>query len=393
MASVAFAQDASFETVRRGKYLVDAGDCVSCHTRENGTPFAGSRPIETPFGTIYSPNITPDRDTGIGAWSDDDFYRAMHTGIGPDGKRLYPAFPYPYFTKMKRDDVLAIRAYLKTLPAVSLRRPDPDLTWPLQHRVFMRGWDWLFFKEGTFAPDPQKSAEWNRGAYLVEGAGHCGACHTPKNVLGGDKTSKALQGNPIQNWFAPELANDSRAGLGGWSVDEIVEYLKTGRNAHSGATGLMAEVVANSTSKLKDADLHAIAVYIKDVAGQSPEAPAKPEQAQLNAGKAIFADTCSACHQADGKGVARMFPPLVHNANVQSTDPTSVIHVILEGARTVPTDARPTPSSMPSFGWKLTDDEIAAVATYVRNSWGNAAAAVTPDQVKSLRGDLHAKTQ
>ena len=164
---------------------------MSCHTRENGKPFAGSRPIETPFGTIYSPNITPDRDTGIGAWSDDDFYRAMHAGIGPDGKRLYPAFPYPYFTKMTRDDVLAIRAYLNTLPAVSRRRPDPDLTWPLQHRVFMRGWDWLFFKEGSFAPDPQKSAEWNRGAYLVEGAGHCGACHTPKNVLGGDKTSEA----------------------------------------------------------------------------------------------------------------------------------------------------------------------------------------------------------
>jgi cbb3-type cytochrome c oxidase subunit III len=394
IASTAFAQNASFEKLQRGKYLVDAGDCVSCHTKpQDGKPFAGGRPIETPFGTIYSPNITPDRDSGIGAWSDDDFYRAVHSGIGPDGKRLYPAFPYPYFTKMTREDVLAMRAYLNTLTPVNNRRPEAELIWPLQYRVFMRGWDWLFFHEGTFAPDPQKSAEWNRGAYLVEGPGHCGACHTPKNALGGDKTSEPLQGNQIQNWFAPELANDSRSGLGAWSVDDIVEYLKTGRNSHSGATGLMAEAVANSTSKLTDADLHAIAVYIKDVSGPSAGTPAKPAQASMDAGAAIFADSCSACHEGDGKGVARMFPPLVHNANVQSADPTSIIRVILEGARTVPTDARPTPSSMPAFGWKLGDDEVAAVATYVRNSWGNAAAAVTADQVKSLRNELHAKTQ
>jgi cbb3-type cytochrome c oxidase subunit III len=392
-ASYALAADNSFEQLQRGKYLVDAGDCVACHTAERGKRFAGGRPIETPFGVIYSPNITPDRETGIGGWSDDDFYRAMHSGIGPDGKRLYPAFPYPYFTKLTRDDVRDMRAYLKTLPAVHNRRPDPELTWPLENRVFLRGWDWLFFDEGTYRADPNKSAEWNRGAYLVHGAGHCGACHTPKNALGGDKADQSLQGGQIQNWFAPKLADDQRNGLGSWSIQDIVEYLKTGRNSHSGAAGLMAEVVANSTSKLTDDDLRAVAVYIKDVTGKPASGSSAPEQAQMQAGKAIFADSCAACHQADGKGIPRMFPPLVHNANVQSEDPTSIIRVIANGARTVPTDARPTPVSMPAFGWKLTDAQIAAVATYVRNAWGNAAAPVTTDQVKSLRDKVHAKTQ
>ena len=392
-ASLALAKETSFETVQKGKYLTQAADCVACHTVENGKPFAGGRAIETPFGTIYSANITPDRETGIGAWSDDEFYRAMHEGIGPDGERLYPAFPYPYFTKMTREDVLAIRAYLNTIPPASNRRPDPKLTWPLGYRALMRGWNWVFFQEGTFTQNSEKSAEWNRGAYLVEGPGHCGACHTPKNTLGGDKRSNALEGNQIQHWFAPKLDNDRQNGLGAWSVDEIAEYLKTGRNRHSGATGLMGEVVANSTSKLDDADLHAIAVYLKDVTAVAPELASKPEQAQMDAGEAIFADSCAACHQSNGKGVPHMFPPLAANANAQSSDPTSVMRVILEGARTVATDARPTPSSMPAYGWKLRDAEIAAVATYVRNSWGNAASAVTPAQVKTLRSALHATTQ
>jgi mono/diheme cytochrome c family protein len=329
----------------------------------------------------------------LGNWSDEDFYQAMHSGIAPDGQRLYPAFPYPYFTKMTREDVLAIRAFLQTLPPVANKRPPLEIVWPLKYRVFMRGWNWMFFEPGTFHGDPQKSAEWNRGAYLVEGAGHCGACHTPKNLLGGDKTSENLAGAQLQNWFAPQIANGERSGLAAWSEDDIVEYLKTGRNAHSGATGLMAEVVANSTSKLTDADLHAIALYIKDQGAAAPVASTKPEQKVVDAGKAIFADSCAACHQVNGEGVARMFPPLKQNANVQSADPTSVIRVIVEGARTVATKERPTPFAMPAFDWKLGDDEIAAVATYVRNAWGNQAAAVSADQVKSLRKELHAKLQ
>lgn len=384
-------KDTSFANVTRGRYLVTAGDCIACHTADHGKPFAGGRPIETPFGTIYSPNITPDRETGIGTWSGDDFYRALHTGVGPDGTRLYPAFPYPYFTKMPRDDVLAMWAYLGTLEPVHEPRRPVDLAWPLNHRFLMHGWNWIFFDEGTYEPDPEKSAEWNRGAYLVQGPEHCGACHTPKNLAGGDSTSRTLEGGQIQNWFAPKLTDEERTGIGTWTVDELVEYLKTGRNSHSGATGLMAEVITHSTSRLTDADLHAIAVYVKSKEGSEPEPSDKPSQAVTDAGHAIFSDSCAACHQANGAGVPHMFPPLAKNANVQSKNPTSVIRVILEGARTVATDERPTPSTMPAFDWKLTDEEVAAVASYVRNAWGNVAPAVAAGDVRALRRELHAR--
>jgi mono/diheme cytochrome c family protein len=390
----AHALDTSFAKITRGKQLVDAGDCVSCHTqKDGGKKFAGGRAVETPFGVIYSPNITPDPETGIGGWSDEQFYQAMHDGIGPDGERLYPAFPYPYFTKLTRDDVMAMRAYLNTLPAVKNRPREADLTWPLNHRVFMRGWNMLFFTPGSFKPDPDKSAEWNRGAYLVEGAAHCGACHTPKNFLGADKTARALDGGAIQDWFAPKIAGALRDGTGGWSVADIAEYLKTGRNKFSGAAGLMAEVVANSTSKLPDSDLHAIATYVKDMRRDKHPSPPPPPEAKkpspkMAAGEAIFTDSCSACHGGDGKGTPGLFPPLAGNANVQQRDPTTVIRVILNGARTVATDKAPTTAAMPAYNWKLKDDEIAAVASYVRNAWGNRAAPVDPGAVKSLRDSL-----
>ena len=390
---LARADDISFAQVQRGKYLVDAADCFACHTAEKGKPFAGGRGIETPFGTIYSPNLTPDRQTGLGGWTNDDFYNAMHFGVAPDGQRLYPAFPYPYFTKLVRDDVMAIWAYLKTLPSVKKQRPPNELIWPLNYRVVMRGWNWIFFKPGEFTPNPQKSAEWNRGAYLVEGSGHCGACHTPKNAFGADKTSQQFQGGLLQDWFIPKINDDPHNGLGSWSIDDVVEYLKTGRNARSGAAALMAEVVANSTSKLSDEDLRAIAIYVKDVSAKPNEASRQPEQAFMDAGKAIFSDSCSGCHQANGEGVERMFPPLTHNANVQSADPTTVIRVIVEGAQTVPTTSRPTPFAMPPFNWKLSDEQIAAVATFVRNAWGNAASVVTAEEVKSVRGRLRATLQ
>jgi len=388
LVAAARAADTEFAKIERGRQLVNAGDCVACHTAEGGKPFAGGRAIQTPFGIIFSPNITPDRETGIGAWSDEDFYRAMHNGVRPDGARLYPAFPYPYFTKLRRDDVMAMRAFLNTLPHVKSRRRAARLPFPLDHRVVMRGWDLLFFDAGTFKPDPKKSAEWNRGAYLVQGAGHCGGCHTPKNALGADEGSNRLLGGLTQNWFAPKIAGNMHDGTGSWSVDDIVEYLKTGRNKHSGAAGLMAEVVQNSTSKLPDADLLAIATYIKDVGGGKTPTAAKPDAKMMAAGKAIFADSCSGCHQADGKGVPRMFPPLAHDANVQQQNPTTVLRVILEGARTAATDKAPTPFAMPAFDWKLTDAQIAAVANYVRNSWDNSAPPVSAGQVKDLRHSL-----
>jgi mono/diheme cytochrome c family protein len=291
---------------------------------------------------------------------------------------------------MTRRDVAAMRTYLSTLAPIKNKPPRNELLWPLNNRVLMRGWNWLNFQPGEFVPQPDKSAEWNRGAYLVEGPGHCGACHTPKTLVGGDKTSEALQGAAIQDWTAPALVGDDRAGLGRWSVEDIVEYLKTGRNKFSGAAGLMAEVVKFSTSKLTAADLRAIAVYLKDQPGKGGDETAKgqPDAAVMRAGGSIYNDSCAGCHTADGEGVARMFPPLKGDAVAQQDDPTTVVRVILDGARTVATDARPTPFAMPAFAWKLSDEQVAAVATYVRNSWGNAAPAVTADTVRKLRKNL-----
>jgi mono/diheme cytochrome c family protein len=362
------AVDYPFSTLQRGKSLVDAGDCVACHTADKSRPFAGGRAIATPFGTIFSANITPDRDTGIGAWNDDDFYRAMHEGRGARGERLYPAFPYPYFTRLTRQDVDAIRAYLMSLAPVRNTPPRNRLTWPLNYRVLMAGWNLLFFKPSEFAPNPQKSAEWNRGAYLVEGPGHCGACHTAKNVFGADKSSEALQGASIQDWTAPKLVGDQRDGLGRWSGDDVAEYLKTGRNKFSGATGLMA-----------------IATYLKDMPGQDEASASTPGQAEMKAGQAIYEDSCAACHQASGEGVAHMFPPLKADAVAQQANASTVVRIILEGAMTAPTAARPTPSAMPAFAWKLDDAQAAAVATYVRNAWGNKAAPVTAGAVADMR--------
>ena len=375
----------SAETIARGKALTDAADCASCHTADPAKPFAGGKRIDTPFGGIYSPNLTPDRDTGLGAWSDEEFFRALHDGVARDGSRYYPAFPYPNFTKLIRDDVLAIRAYLATLAPVRNIQPPLELRWPLNFRVIMRGWNLLFFRPGIFEPNQQKSAEWNRGGYLVEGAAHCGACHTPKNMFGADKRGQAFGGGLVQGWFAPRLDSAERSGLKSWSVADIAEYLSSGRNGRSHAGKLMAEVVVNSTSKMSDADIRAIAVYLKDLPAGAPElAVVPPPPDALTAGKAIYAHACIACHEADGSGAPRIYPPLPGNANLQSVDPASTLRIILDGAQTVTTPRAPNTGSMPAYA-KLSDGEIADVANYIRNSWGNAAPLVTPDQVAKAR--------
>ncbi|PSC05947.1 alcohol dehydrogenase [Alsobacter soli] len=397
-AGLVFA-DGDHAQIERGRYLVSAGDCYACHTADPSKPFAGGRPLQTPFGAIYSANITPDRQTGIGAWSDDDFYRAMHEGVSANGERLYPAFPYPYYTHVTRGDVLAIRAYLQTLEPIANAPPRNKLPFPLSERAVMRPWNWMFFDDGAFHPDPSKSASWNRGAYLVEGLGHCGACHTPKNVLGADMDDKALAGGTIENWFAPNLGADLRTGLGGWSEADVIDYLKTGRNSHDSATGPMSEVIQYSTSQLNDEDLHAVAAYLKDLPGEAGRVPSSASGQQTSSsglsgsGEAIFLDQCSTCHRSNGEGTPTVFPPLKGNANVQQADATTVIRVILQGARTTPTDARPTPFSMPAFDWKLSDAQIAAVATYVRTAWGNVAESVSADDVGKLRRTLHAKAE
>jgi len=379
------AAEPSAEMIARGKALTIAGDCASCHTADPAKPFAGGKRIDTPFGGIYSLNLTPDRDTGIGAWSDADFARALREGVAPDGSHYYPAFPYPNFTKLIRDDILAIRAYLATLTPFRNNPPPLELRWPLKYRVLMRGWNLLFFRPGIFQPNQLKSAEWNRGGYLIEGAAHCGACHTPKNMFGADNRGQAYGGGSVDGWFAPRLDGAERGGLKSWSVDDIVEYLQSGRNGKSHSGGPMAEVIVNSTSLMSDADVRAMAVYLKDIPVGAPEpSVVPPPQAEMAAGKAIYARACIACHEADGSGTPRIYPPLPGNANLLSADPASTLRIILDGARTVTTPRAPNTGSMPDYA-KLTDQQIADVTNYIRNSWGNAAPLVTAAQVSKAR--------
>jgi mono/diheme cytochrome c family protein len=389
----ATADGQRFTQIEKGRYLAIASDCAACHTVPGGgQPYAGGRPIETPFGNIVGSNITPDKDTGIGAWSDDDFDNAVRRGIRPDGSRLYPAMPFTAYTKMSRDDVLAIRAYLQTVEPVRNPVVSNTLPFPFNIRAAMRAWDALYFTEGQFQPDQTKSAEWNRGAFLVEGPGHCSACHTPKTMLGGDKTSEYLRGSSLQGWFAPDITGDERTGLGRWSSDDVVAYLKTGHNRITAATGPMAEEVALSTSHMNDSDLTAIATYLKSLPGrQDKPAPLPPDNPAMIAGQAIYRDQCSACHGLDGHGVPYLFPSLADSSSIRASDPISLIRVILRGARSVATAAEPTAPGMPSFAWQLDDAQVAAVVTYIRNTWGSAAAPVSASNVSSARSDLQGR--
>jgi mono/diheme cytochrome c family protein len=380
----------NYVIAQRGRALAIAGDCVACHTAPGGTPFAGGLALATPFGVIMSPNITPDDATGIGRWTKAEFARAMHEGRGRNGAYLYPAFPYPYFSKVTREDSDAIYDYLKTVAPVTNAVNRRTLPFPFSVRASMIGWNSLFFKPGQFVPDPQRSAEFNRGAYLVEGLGHCGACHTPMNAFGASKADLFLQGNRIDEWAAPNITNDSQSGLGKWSVDEIVQYLRNGQTRTTTASGPMKEVVENSTSKMPDADLKAIAVYLKErgEAGASAPAPVPASDPRMQVGEAIFVDTCSACHVRNGAGIEHIFPRLADNAIVRQSDPTTLVRIILTGVRGAGTDAFPTSPAMPSFGYRLDDSQVAAVVTYIRNSWGNAASPVDPELVKTLRSHV-----
>jgi mono/diheme cytochrome c family protein len=379
----------NFGQIERGRYLAIAGDCASCHTVPGSNqPFAGGRPIETPFGVVVGANITPDPGTGIGVWSDELFVRALREGKGHDGQLLYPAMPYPYYTKLIETDALAIRAYLNTVTPVRNAVVSNKLPFPFDVREGMAAWNALYFRSGEFKPDSTKSAEWNRGAYLVEGLGHCGACHTPKSTLGGDDRARAFQGYALQGWFAPNITNDNERGLGGWSVADIVAYLKNGHNMTTASTGIMAEEITLSSSHMTDADLTAIATYLKDLPGQtSSPSPAavSASDPRMIAGGAIYLDECTACHGTDGKGVPFLFPSLAGSPNVRSIDPASLIRVVIEGARSVATAGEPTGPGMPSFAWKLNDDQAAAVLTYIRNAWGASAPAVDPHEVEQTR--------
>jgi len=392
LTGAAFAQDTqSFDRIERGRYLAVLGDCAGCHTAPGGAPFAGGLALQTPFGTLVAPNITPDPDTGIGNMTNDDFLATLHEGRGHNGKRLYPAMPYPAYTKMTDDDVLAMRAYFATIAPVKNHVVSNQLPFPLNIRLAMAFWNGLNFTSGRYQPNPQKSAAWNRGAYIVEGPAHCGTCHTPKTLLGGDKNNVALTGATLQGWFAPDITNDTRKGIGGWSTDDLVQYLKTGTNKWTLASGPMAEAVSHSTSQMNDEDILAIATYLKDsgegVASAKPAAVAASTSV-MRAGAAIYKDSCAACHRDSGEGDVHLFPRLAGSALVQSDDPTTLARVVLHGTRAVATAGAPTGPAMPAFDWRLDDAQVAAVLTYIRNNWGNAAEAVPASAVANQRASL-----
>jgi mono/diheme cytochrome c family protein len=410
--SMAQPAPASQELVQRGAYLARAGDCIACHTAPEGQPFAGGVPLNTPIGMIYSTNITPDLETGIGRYSMDDFVKVMREGVAKDGHRLYPAMPYTSYARLPQEDLLALYAYfMQGMEPVHNPNHPTQLSWPLSMRSLMAVWNALYLKKAEYATDPNKSASWNRGAYLVQGLGHCGGCHTPRGVLSQEKAGSEkdgrqyLAGATLDNWHASPLTGDRETGLHAWSKDEIVEFLRTGRTARVAALGVMAEVVGKSTQYLTDQDLMAIAEYLKSLPPSNDEGQGNADLAmQASAasaatralragdtgirGSRVYLDNCNACHRSDGSGANRIFPDLVKNEAVNATDPITLIHIVLAGASMPSTQTAPSAFAMPDFRCRLSDAEVSDVLSFVRGSWGNHAAAVSRDEVGRVRKAL-----
>ncbi|AVS91283.1 alcohol dehydrogenase [Paracidovorax avenae] len=369
------------QAIARGEYLARAGNCMACHTEPGGAPFAGGRGIETPFGMVYSTNLTPDPDTGLGRWSDAAFWRALHHGRSRDGRLLYPAFPYPSYTHVTREDADAIHAYLRSLPPVRQAARPHALGFPYGTQAALAVWRALFFRPGGLAPVPERPADWNRGRYLVQGLGHCAACHSPRNALGATRDAGALRGGliPVQNWYAPALDTVREAGVADWPVDEVVALLRDGTAPRGTVTGPMAEVVFRSTQYLDDADLRAIAAYLRALPapeGPAPAAPPPPSRPVMERGGAVYARHCAQCHGDGGLGRPGAFPPLAGNRAVLLESPVNVVRTILQGGYPPVTHGNPRPHGMPPFTQVLGDDDVAAVATFVRNAWGNRAPGV-----------------
>jgi mono/diheme cytochrome c family protein len=388
--------------VEHGAYLARASDCTACHTAPGGAEMAGGLPMKMPFGTIYTTNITPDPDTGIGRYRLVDFERAVRRGIAPGGRHLYPAMPYPSFTKLTDSDLQALYAYFMSgVPAVHQLNRKNTVPWPLDARWPLAVWDAVFTGR-RFQPDATQDAEWNRGAYLVEGAGHCGACHTPRGIGFQEKaldsrSDQFLAGGPVlDGWTAPSLRGEGGSGLAGWSPQAVADFLKTGRTEGAGAFGSMADVVLHSTQYLSDPDLRAIGVYLKSLgpAHGTPEIRPVPDDRTAAAlhdgdlgrpGAAAYVDSCAACHRTDGTGYAGVFPRLAGNPAVLQPNAVDVIRIVLKGS-TVPATAKaPSSFSMPPFGARLDDQDVAGVVNLIRNSWGNRAPVVTADEVKTQR--------
>jgi mono/diheme cytochrome c family protein len=383
--------------LERGEYLVRAANCVSCHTAPGAAVFAGGVPFPTDFGTIYSTNITPDQNTGIGGWSFEQFEGAMRRGMRPDGQHLYPAFPYTNFTKIQDSDLHALYAYFMSLKPVNAPAQPNQLKFPYNQRELLTVWNKLYFKEGRYTPDAGRSTQWNRGAYLVEALAHCSACHSPRNLLGAEKSDALYSGGVLRETdedrgtvlrAAPNLAG-SPHGLGAWSEDDLAAYLKLGANTRTRLMGTMNEVVLNSTRYLSEDDTRAMAIYLKSL-GPTPPPANRPSQKVMDLGAKQYDIHCGTCHLPTGLGSDDTAPPLAGSALAQAPDPSSLISLVINGPR-LPPEA-PSPQwrqhpwrSMTPFAQKLSDEQAAALLSYVRNSWGNAAGEVEPGDIDRMR--------
>ncbi|WP_229259541.1 c-type cytochrome [Duganella aceris] len=393
----AHAADAAGALIERGAYLARVGDCVACHTAPKGKPYAGGLAMSTPVGAVYSTNITPDPRTGIGTWTLRDFERALRHGVSRDGHNLYPAMPYPSYAKVRDEDVAALYAYfMRAVPAVKQANRESDIRWPLNMRWPLKLWNLAFLDQEVFRDNAAQSATWNRGAYLTQGLGHCGACHTSRGAAFQEKAldergDQYLQGAALEGWYASSLGGDRRAGLGRWNEQDLRSFLRTGANRHATAFGSMTDVINNSTQHLTDADTQAIAHYLKslptpDGAGLFAAVPVATS-AQALSGARVYGKYCLQCHGADGRGVPPLLAPLALNPNLAAPRTASLINVTLNGTRELVIGGLPAPYPMPAFGKVLSDAEVADVVTYLRGQWGQGAdpMSVSADEVRKLR--------
>ena len=370
------------DQIERGRYLALAGNCAGCHTVRGGASYAGGLGITTPFGTVFASNLTPDVQQGIGSWSAAHFWRAMHNGRSKDGRLLYPAFPYPSFTRITRADSDAIYAYLRSVPAAATPNQPHRLRFPYDTQAALAVWRALSFSPSSFVADTTRPAEWNRGAYLVEGLGHCIACHGSRIVLGATEEKRGLSGGLIatENWYAPSLTSKREASVADWEARHVVALLKNGTAPGGSVMGPMADVVYRSTQHLSEADLGAMAAYLQTLPDSTPAdapPPVRRDTGTMERGARIYDQRCAYCHGDAGQGANGAYPPLAGSRAVNMATPVNLIQVVRHGGFLPSTAGNPRPFGMPPFGHVLDDNDIAAVLTYVRGAWGNDAPPVT----------------